>query len=246
MKNWLLIISLLFFGKVGASTSDAEQFESGVAAYEQGEFDKAKSIWEAMSKRSAALDYNLGNAYYQLGNLGKTILHYERALVQNPQDEDVINNLQLATEARIDAFEIVPEPFYKRISKQLIKVFSLQTWTILALIFLFVGAVSFVGFLFLASYRKATLAVFLGSFFLGILFLGATYARYHYVDQAVEWVVMQPNIYVKSGPQASATDVFILHEGTKALQLEANESWIKLRMPDGKIGWTEKAGLERI
>jgi hypothetical protein len=57
---------------------------------------------------------------------------------------------------------------------------------------------------------------------------------------------MQPNIYVKSGPQASATDVFILHEGTKALQLEANESWIKLRMPDGKIGWTEKAGLERI
>lgn len=246
MKNWLLLIGLWLCCSPITGANPQEQFDAGVAAYAQGDFETARQIWEQMALRSAAVDYNLGNAYYQLGNLGKSILHYERALVQSPADEDVLNNLQLATEARIDAFEILPEPFYQRIFTQFLKIFSLQTWTIFSLVGLFVSAASFILFLFLLDYRKATLGIFLSTFLLSLLMLGATYARFQHVDSKTAWVVVQPNIYIKSGPQATATDVFILHEGTKALQLEENQDWIKIRVPDGKIGWTEKSGLEKI
>ena len=43
------------------------------------------------------LDYDLGNAYYRSGQLGKAILHYERAFRLNSGQGDVLYNLNFAT-----------------------------------------------------------------------------------------------------------------------------------------------------
>ncbi len=45
---------------------------------------------------SAALYYNIGNCYYQMGELGYAILYYMRAQRLNPVDEDINNNLEFA------------------------------------------------------------------------------------------------------------------------------------------------------
>ncbi len=45
---------------------------------------------------SAALDYNLGNTYFRLGNLGQAILHYRRAETLAPGDGRIAANLRYA------------------------------------------------------------------------------------------------------------------------------------------------------
>src|SRR5205823_4981094 len=45
---------------------------------------------------NANLFYDLGNAYYRLGNFGKAILNYERALALDPRHPEADANLRLA------------------------------------------------------------------------------------------------------------------------------------------------------
>ena len=49
------------------------------------------------------LYYNLGNAYYRLGDLGKAILFFERARLLLPRDDDLIFNLSHARNQTVDA-----------------------------------------------------------------------------------------------------------------------------------------------
>lgn len=46
--------------------------------------------------RNAALEYNLGNAYFRLGRLGHAILHYRRAQRLDPSDAALTANLRYA------------------------------------------------------------------------------------------------------------------------------------------------------
>lgn len=246
MRKYLLTYMAWIAFAVAFAQTDAEKFATGTEAYQNAEWQSAINAWSDMSARSVAVEYNLGNAFYQLGELGKSILHYERALKHNPSDADVRNNLALAQEGRIDAFEEVPEPIYQTVGVGFLMLLSLQTWTVLALSLFVIAALAFLVVLFQIQWRKSGLVVFVASLLLGLLFLGFAYARYNHVDAVKEWLVVVPNVYVKSGPQESATDVFIIHEGTKARELEAFEAWVKLRMPDGKIGWAPATALEQI
>ena len=49
-----------------------------------------------MREYSADLFYNLGNAWFKLGDQGRAILNYERALVLNPRMEEARSNFQTA------------------------------------------------------------------------------------------------------------------------------------------------------
>ena len=46
--------------------------------------------------RNAALEYNLGNAYFRLNELGAAILHYARAQQLDPADQKIAANLEYA------------------------------------------------------------------------------------------------------------------------------------------------------
>ena len=58
---------------------------------------------------SPALDYNIGNAHFRLGELGSAILHYERARRAAPGDENIRANLVLAA-VLSTADDIIPLP----------------------------------------------------------------------------------------------------------------------------------------
>ena len=53
-------------------------------------------------------------------------------------------------------------------------------------------------------------------------------------------------ISVKSSPDRAATDLFVLHEGTKVHIVSDMDEWFEVSLADGKKGWTEKRYLEQI
>lgn len=59
-------------------------------------------------------------------------------------------------------------------------------------------------------------------------------------------VVMSSAISVKSSPDRSATDLFVLHEGTKVRIATEIDGWYEIVIADGKKGWTESRNIEQI
>ena len=75
-------------------------YNFGTTAYKNNLFDQAAaSFTEALNSADLQLQqkayFNLGNAYFRLGELGKAIRFYEKARVLIPRDEDLNFNLSL-------------------------------------------------------------------------------------------------------------------------------------------------------
>ena len=59
-------------------------------------------------------------------------------------------------------------------------------------------------------------------------------------------IVMSSAISVKSSPDNSATDLFVLHEGTKVKVLSKVDNWCEVVIADGKKGWVLNSNIENI
>src|SRR5580698_3915495 len=95
-----MLLLLLFVGAPVFADSAADLYKAGNALYTEGKFsDAAQKYQDAADAglRNWILDYDLGNAYYRAGQIGKAVLHYERAFRMNSSQTDVLYNLNLAT-----------------------------------------------------------------------------------------------------------------------------------------------------
>ena len=99
MKNFVLIIALLC-GPAGTLLAGADPaFAKANQAYSEGRFQEAVDGYQSLvqaGRSSANLFYDLGNAWFRLGNFGEAILNYERALALEPRHPESEANLQLA------------------------------------------------------------------------------------------------------------------------------------------------------
>jgi tetratricopeptide (TPR) repeat protein len=103
----LLFISLLLLACLATTAwwitprpgADTEVLTVAQSLYLAGHYAEAAQIYEqlaAQGVQDSGLFYNLGNAYYQLGDLAQAIVSYERAAQLAPRDPDVRTNLALA------------------------------------------------------------------------------------------------------------------------------------------------------
>ena len=60
-------------------------------------------------------------------------------------------------------------------------------------------------------------------------------------------VIMDPTVSVKSTPNESGTDLFVLHEGTKVfIDDNSMKEWKEIRLEDGNVGWVKTSAIEVI
>ena len=93
----LLIAAMLPVGV--AASSPSEDFAVANERYKEREYGKAIELSTGIvgqGVESAALYYNLGNAYFKDGDLGRAVLCYMRAKRLSPGDDDIVNNLDFA------------------------------------------------------------------------------------------------------------------------------------------------------
>jgi tetratricopeptide (TPR) repeat protein len=248
MKQVCLIVLCLFCAATGAFASVNDSLIKANAWYNKGEYSKAIRLYEYIVERgyqSDELFYNLGNAYYKTGQVGESILNYERALVLNPGLEDAEQNLKIAGLSTVDRFEVMPQPLLTSAYQSIFKLFSPGSWAVLALCLLAISGIGVALYFFSSAKRLAFIvaAVCLGLF---VATLAMAYQHHNYRQKNKAAIVMTASSYAKSGPSEKAEDVFILHEGTKAVVIESFGLWHKVRLPDGKIGWMKQADLQLV
>ena len=243
MKRYTLFILLSLFAFMGKAQESVDAwFEQANAAYNMGNYDSAKIIYEkilATDMESVPLYYNLGNAYYKMHEYPLAIYYYEKALKIDPSNEEVQTNLAIANHAIVDKIEPVPQSFIVRGWRNARASLSGNQRAWCSIVFFALLLVSL--FLFLRS-RKVGLRklgffaglVFLLAFGLSVVFAAQLKVASEKQDQAI---LMMPTVTVKSSPSETSVDLFVLHEGTKVSILETADGWCKIKIANGSVGW---------
>ena len=234
-----------------AQPTSAERWEMGNKAYMDGAYDKAVEEYSAIlegGEYSMELYYNLANAYFKMEKIGKAILYYNKALRIAPSQEDVLHNLAIAETRTKDKITAVPEFFLHRWMRVVRNSVSCNAWGALSLLF-FALILTFALLFLLASRLGVRKAGFYGALCSLLLFVATTafaISSRNDILTADEAVVMSSAISVKSSPDRSATDLFVLHEGTKLRIVAEFDEWVEVVIADGKKGWTERKNIETI
>ena len=86
------------------------QFQEANSAYEAGEFEEALAQYETLLQetRHFSSEFNAGNAAFKLGELGTARLHYERAKIMDPSNEELQANLALVESKIVDRITGIP------------------------------------------------------------------------------------------------------------------------------------------
>ena len=220
-------------------------------AYLRADYRAAIRTYEELLGRglvSGKLYYNLGNACFKDDQLGRAILCYRRALQFDPNDEDVRYNLAVAEGRTKDRIEAIPEFFLTGWLRTMRMWLGGTAWTVVSLVLLALTAACVLLYL-LAQPLPLRKAGFWGMAAGAVLFAAATCcaaaARRQQLDRR-EAIVMSSAVSVKSSPDRAATDLFVLHEGTRLSLGDAVNDWREVTLPDGKKGWLESRHIEAI
>ena len=107
-----IIILLALLYAMSNHTARADEWEEGFfkanQAYKVGDFQEAIEEYLRLIRSGyggGQIYYNLGNAYFRAGQLGRAILEYERAQLLIPRDPDLNFNLSHARDQIRDAIE---------------------------------------------------------------------------------------------------------------------------------------------
>lgn len=247
-KAFMFFYIVMCLGIYAYGQTAEETFEKANQAYNNGLFQEAIQGYEAIlseGKQSEVLYYNLGNSYYQLKRVGPAVYYYEKALWINPNYADAQYNLSFAENMKIDAIEPLPQTQLQKYHRKILRMFSLNSWAILSLIFVW-GTLLFFGLFRYVQHSRSKRVYFGLSILSLILSLNGLYfswqsdiSRYS-PSYAILW---DTKVQVQSEPNQRSEFLFEIHEGTKVQVLDALESWQQIQLANGSVGWVKNAQL---
>lgn len=244
---WILIFTFNIFSNISVE----DKINNANNLFKNNSFEEAAEIYKELIEsgyNNDALNYNLGNCYYKLGKIGLAILHYERALLLNPNDEDIIHNLEFTRTRLSNKIEEVPRFFLFEWWDNTINLFSLNSWIMVSFIF-FLFVLIFLTSLISGRFTKYSRLIFMLLFtFVIFLFFGlsASIGKYYQLNNRNYGIILLTNVNVKNAPNEKSKDSFIINEGIKVKLEDKVDNWIKIKLADGKVGWVLENEVERI
>ncbi|MFQ5674746.1 MAG: tetratricopeptide repeat protein [bacterium] len=254
-KPILAFVSVVIFAVLPLNEAFSDEVEAffvkGTEFYQNGNYsdaiDEFRKIVDS-GYESWEVYFNLGNAYFKNKQTAEAIINFERAKRLNPKDEDIEYNLELANLAIVDRIQELPQFFVSRWISNLSSLFSLNLlgWIAIGLYFVLIGLI--IGRLFAKSGRLNKInfvSIVVVALTFGV-FAGLLSTRIIENETKVEAIVTQEKIVVRSAPVDTGTEVFTLHEGVKVEIQDRSNSWLRIRLADGKRGWLQASSVEVI
>lgn len=254
----LLIIVIALAAPASQAASLSEQ---GDSAYTADDYQRAAALYTKAAEiegTSSTLFYNLGNTYYRMGQLGKAILNYERALKLDPTNEDARANLAYVNSRIIDQPGDRGSVMSKIIDDTASSAHS-NTWSWISLgcFTLLLGAVAVYIFSDNVALRKVS---FFGGLALFALTIAGIILAIIAADKATSTeraVVIAPSTQLSTSPRQpkdKTEQAMLLHEGTVVEIIDSvatpadsvNPVWFDVRVDNANRAWISKSDTERI
>jgi tetratricopeptide (TPR) repeat protein len=216
-------------------------------SYEAGQFAEAIAIYEAIVEAgvyNSDLYYNLGNAYFKQGEVGRAILNYRRAQRLTPRDADVAANLAFARAQTIDQLETeggltnLVQAAEEWLTLNEALVLALALWVLIC--YFAVLAILMPRLRRIFGGVMAVLALFL---MVGLISIAnRLYTEWRYPPA----VVVAQEVDITSGPGDSDQYLveFNLHAGAEVRLLESRPGWQRITLPGNLQGWVPAEAVE--
>ncbi len=258
MKQIALLIIIALATLTASAKSVAEQADD---AYSADNFRLAEKLYRqaaATDGTSATLYFNLGNTYYRLGQPGRAILYYQRALKLDPANEDAATNLAFVN-SRITDKAGDRGSFMSKLLDKTVSQASSDGWAWTAL-----GAFAAVLVCVAFYIFSANVAVRKVSFFGGIALLCvaiiaivlAVIAGRRATDNR-RAIIITPSTQLSTSPRQpkdKSEEAMLLHEGTLVEIIDSvatpsdsiNPMWLDVRVDNTHRAWVSAKAIERI
>ena len=237
--NWkTLLCSLLI-----ATTGWASEFTDANALYHDNRFAEAAAAYEKTEPKTAAVYFNLGNAYYRQEKLGLALLNYERARRLAPRDPDIQANLRFAEQRLGVAESNAAQKPVQRFLRDAAFSRSLGEWNSYEVTGLWALVLFVAGTVWWPRLRTGFVILSVAA---GLWWAGASVGlAYRVVTErnAPVAIVLVGKTEARFAPQADGTVHFQLPEGTKVCVREDRGAWWFVERADGQQGWVMASAL---
>ncbi|MCC6846913.1 MAG: BatD family protein [Deltaproteobacteria bacterium] len=246
-----LLAGVIAAGAAGAAEPPSETpqtlFFRGNTLYGDERYPEAIAAWEkvlAAGVESGNLHFNLGNAWFKTGDVGRAVLAYERARRLIPRDPDLHANLGYAREKSGDGD---PTPLWARLAFPLAARASsdeLVAGAGASFVLLMIALCA--GRLLPNAARAGRIAALAAGIGLALAGTSAAY-RIATVDAPrFAVVVAATDTDVRFEPSANGTAHFASKPGAVLRVLAEREGWAQVARPDGKRGWIARDTIAEL
>lgn len=252
---YILILAAAFGARANSLTAQAD------SAYMNDDFSTAAALYHQIAETegtSSNLFYNLGNCYFRLGQPGRAILWYERALRLDPRNADARTNLAFVNS------RITDEPgdrgmFISNSVNRIARSMPANFWAASALgaFILFLGCVGLYIFTPGIGLRKL-------GFFGAIVMIGLCVLANILASRATRWatssneaVIVVPSTLLSTSPREPkdrSEEAVLLHEGTLVEIVDSVSTrvdsttvkWYDVQVDNHVRAWIKGAAIEKI
>ena len=241
-----LSVAVILLGCATARSAQENQhpvFAKANQDYSEGHFQEAADGYQNLvnaGQWSANLFYNLGNAWFRLGNFGEAILNYERAVALDPHHPEAAANLVLVRdEAR--ALELQRKGLERYIetatSTQYSIAASIAFWCVLFGI----------ARLFFLRRRSAVLVPLI--IFAAVVFAGAVFALYSLETGSkgrALAIVTGKKIEARLATADNSNSILALPAGSEIKVLSQRGDWLYAELPNDLRGWIPANAAQQV
>ncbi len=225
-----------------ANTEDADQAR---ALYQQA-LDRFLRVAREGHVRNGRLFYDIGNAYYYLGDIGRSILYYRRAELLSPADRNLRHNLRFVRSQRADSLPAPGAPEAARVI--LFWHYLLSPPAKLWLFAVFFAAACLAGALLLVRPARWKIAAVSAAGGLAILLLASLAVDGIRLATMRDGVMTAKETVVRKGDGTAYQPSFIdpIHEGAEFSIREERAGWYWIELTDGRTGWIPASAAEMV
>jgi tetratricopeptide (TPR) repeat protein len=262
----LVLIATIVFAPLSSARADVvdDAYAAGSAAAAKGEWTTAIEHWQQaldlLPSRSAELEYDLGTAYANVGELGRATYHLERALQPGLRPsvelaESARRNLgivrrQAELQAEVTGAEISrPDTWWDLFilalaSPTLGWVSLICAWALLLVLVVrrrLGGATS-------AAHDRRGIATVIAVLLAAIATIGGGLHAIG-LDAAhrnPEAIALDALVEVREGPGMHVPVAFEMQGGSHVRVLEQRSGWTRVHLPGGLEGWAPDAAIARL
>jgi tetratricopeptide (TPR) repeat protein len=204
--------------------------------------------------QNGKLYYNIGNIYFQLGDIGNAILAYNKAALFIPGDRNLQENLSIARTLRID---LVEESESTRLLETIFSFHYNISSSKKSILFIILFGIFWTGLIFLLITKGKSLplfqAVFRGTiiiFLILTILLGSVLIDTFRINNYPDGVILDSELIARKGDGLSYSPSFKdpLHAGLEFILREKRPGWFYIELSDKTRAWipADSAALVQI
>jgi tetratricopeptide (TPR) repeat protein len=243
--------------EIGAHLTEGEQAFRKAIELDRSSPDSARVYYEeailnfeAIRKdggiKNGKLFYDIGNAYFRLGDVGRAILNYKRAELFMPNDPNLEQNLDYARNRRADRIDVRQK---EKVLKTLLFIHydvpPRVKLAVLAIVFAALWVAASVRLCLAAAWLKAVIIV---SAVAGGIFLVSLVADSAALTRNPEGVITADEVVGRMGDAETYQPSFKepLHSGSEFRLLEKRPGWWRIELENGDRTWVPEGSAELV